>query len=117
MLDLARADRRKIVSDQASWFPTLFEGINPAAAGRWQREMPPRAQRLFAALAADELAAHGYPPGEARGPTPAQERAFRYHNQLMRNVNFLRLRLVQERGRELRFALARRLRDPVKKAR
>ena len=26
----------------------------------------------------------------------------------MRNVNFLRLRLVQERGRELRFALARR---------
>ena len=31
----------------------------------------------------------------------------------MRNVNFLRLRLVQERGRELRFALARRLRDPV----
>ena len=34
----------------------------------------------------------------------------------MRNVNFLRLRLVQERGRELRLALARRLRDPVKRA-
>ena len=34
----------------------------------------------------------------------------------MRNVNFLRLRLVQERGRELRFAVARRLRDPIKRA-
>ena len=34
----------------------------------------------------------------------------------MRNVNFMRLRLFQERGRELRFALARRLRDPVKRS-
>ena len=45
-----------------------------------------------------------------------EARFFHYHNELMRNVNFLRLRLVQERGRELRFALARRLRDPVKRA-
>jgi hypothetical protein len=36
------------------------------------------------------------------------------HNELMRNVNFVRLRLVQERGRELRHALRRRLQDPVK---
>jgi len=34
----------------------------------------------------------------------------------MRNVNFIRLRVFQERGRELRFALARRLRDPIKRA-
>jgi hypothetical protein len=34
----------------------------------------------------------------------------------MRNVNFVRLRVFQERGRELRFALVRRLRDPIKRA-
>ena len=27
MLDLERADRSKIVPDQAAWFPTLFDGI------------------------------------------------------------------------------------------
>ena len=48
--------------------------------------------------------------------SPRQERWFHYHNELMRTFNFMRLRLVQERGRELRFALARRLRDPVKRA-
>ena len=60
----------------------------------------------------------GYEVGEAApAVTAREERWSRRHNELMRNVNFLRLRLVQERGRELRFALARRLRDPVKRAR
>jgi hypothetical protein len=117
MLALERADRRRIVADQASWFPTLFDGINTRSAGRWEREMGARDRRLFAALAGGELARHGYPVAgeEARSPSPRQERWLRRHNELMRNVNFLRLRLVQERGRELRFALARRLRDPVRR--
>jgi hypothetical protein len=118
MLALERADRKKIVADQAAWFPTLFEGIDPRGAGRWRREMPLRSQRVFAALAGDELARHGYEveAGSARPPSPAEARAFRYHNELMRNVNFVRLRVVQERGRELRFALARRRHDMLKRA-
>jgi hypothetical protein len=117
MLALEHADRSRIVADQASWFPTIFDGINTTAVARWQREMRPRDQRIFAALAGDELRALGYDvAGGAAAPTPLQERWFRYHNEAMRNVNFLRLRLVQERGREVRFALARRLRDPVKRA-
>jgi hypothetical protein len=117
MLALEKADRSRIVADQASWFPTIFDGINTTAVARWEREMSPRDQRIFAALAGDELRALGYDAGPgAVAPSPLQERWFRYHNEAMRNVNFLRLRLVQERGREVRFALARRLRDPVKRA-
>jgi Sulfotransferase family len=119
MLALEKTDPTRIVPDQASWFPTLFEGINTQAVGRWRREMSRRDQRIFAALAGVELEQLGY--DAAREPaaelSPREERLFRYHNELMRNVNFMRLRLVQERGRELRFALARRLRDPVKRAR
>jgi hypothetical protein len=117
MLALEDVDPARIVPDQAAWFPTLFDGINTSAVGRWQREMSPRDQRIFAALAGAELELLGYEAGAAEAPplSPRQARFFRYHNELMRNVNFLRLRLVQERGRELRFALARRLRDPVKR--
>src|SRR5215218_9507008 len=42
MLALEKADRSKIVADQASWFPTIFEGINTAAVGRWQHDMSMR---------------------------------------------------------------------------
>jgi Sulfotransferase family len=118
MLALEHVDPARIVPDQAAWFPTLFDGINTSAVGRWRREMGARDRRIFAALAGDELALHGYEVEPAAGPplSARQERWFRYHNELMRNVNFMRLRLVQERGRELRYALARRLRDPVKRA-
>jgi hypothetical protein len=117
MLALERADRSRVVADQASWFPTLFEGVNTRAVGRWEREMSEHDRRLFAGLAGEELAALGYPvPDEpATRPSPRREDWYRRHNQILRNVNFLRLRLVQERGRELRYALARRMRDPVKR--
>jgi Sulfotransferase family len=117
MLALEDVDPARIVPDQAAWFPTLFDGINTSAVGRWQREMSRRDQRIFAALAGAELERLGYETGAAEAPpvSPRQARFFHLHNELMRNVNFLRLRLVQERGRELRFALARRLRDPVKR--
>ena len=118
MLALDDVDPALIVPDQAAWFPTLFDGINTSAVGRWKREMSRRDRRVFAALAGAELEQLGY---DAAGDepcvvSPRQARWFHYHNELVRNVNFLRLRLVQERGRELRFALARRLRDPVKRA-
>jgi hypothetical protein len=118
MLALDQVDPALIVPDQAAWFPTLFNGINTSAVERWRREMSRRDQRVFAALAGAELEQLGYEVAAADAPavSPRQARLFRYHNELMRNVNFLRLRLVQERGRELRFALARRLRDPVKRA-
>jgi len=112
MLALEHVDPARIVPDQAAWFPTLFDGINTDAVGRWKREMSARDQRIFAAGAGAELARLGYEVTVDGDPrvTPLQARWFHYHNEFKRNVNFVRLRLVQERGRELRLALARRLR-------
>jgi hypothetical protein len=118
MLDLARADRSRVVADQTSWFPTLFEGVNTRSAGRWQTEMSERDQRLFALHARAELEANGYPVPE--GTIAVSERRARWyqrHNQLIRNLKFVRLRVFQERGRELRFALARRIADPLRRQR
>jgi hypothetical protein len=117
MLAIEQADRTKIVADQASWFPTLFDGINTDAVARWQREMSPRDQAMFASLAREELEALGYAVPTRRVPPPSPKRAdlYRRHNELMRNVNFIRLRVFQERGRELRFALQRRVRDPIRR--
>lgn len=96
MLAIERTDHAKIVADQRGWFPTLFDGIHTAAIGRWRDEMPLRDQRIFAGLAADELAAFAYDRGPAArlGVSPWQERLFRYHNETMRQLNFVRLRLV-----------------------
>jgi hypothetical protein len=110
MLALQTADRARIVRDQTSWFPTLFDGITTSAVGRWRTEMSERDQRIFAAGAGPELERMGYEPGTPLQVTPRQARWFHRQNELMRNVNFLRLRLVQERGREFRWALARRYR-------
>jgi Sulfotransferase family len=118
MLALERADQSKIVREQVSWFPTIFDGIHTRAVDRWRREMSPRDRRIFAALAGPELARLGYDVAAESASTPSAlaQRWFHYHNEFMRNVNFLRLRLVQERGRELGHALRRRRRDPVKRA-
>ena len=74
MLALEHVDPALIVPDQAAWFPTLFNGINTSAVGRWRREMSRRDQRIFAALAGAELEQLGYdvaagdaPRGVARG--------------------------------------------------
>jgi hypothetical protein len=77
--------------------------------------MPARDQAVFASLARDQLAQLGYavPTRRLAPPTPRRADLYRRHNQLMRNVNFVKLRVFQERGRELRFALRRRLRDPI----
>jgi len=118
MLALERADRGRIVADQVSWFPTLFDGITTRAVARWRREMPPRDQGVFASLASAELAQLGYPVPTRPPPPPSPLRARLYdrHNELMRNVNFVKLRVFQEGGRELRFAVGRRLSDPLKRA-
>jgi hypothetical protein len=112
MLALEKVDRSKIVPDQASWFPTIFEGITTRAVGMWRTEMSERDQRIFSALAGDELGALGYEvgPGGVTDISPLQERWFHLQNETRRTVNFWRLRLIQERGRELRFAIARRRR-------
>lgn len=118
MLAIEKSDRAKIVADQASWFPTLFDGVNTTAVRRWEREMSAHDRRVFEALAGDELAALGYPVWTPKPPAISARRArwYQRQNQLLRNVNFIKLRVFQERGRELRFALMRRLHDPANRS-
>ncbi|MDP9376889.1 MAG: sulfotransferase [Actinomycetota bacterium] len=118
MLALEAADPAKIVPDQRSWFPGLFDGVHHRAAGRWRHDMTPRDQAIFASLADAELQELGYEVTPTRAPSLSdrQVRRLHLHNEFMRNVNFLKLRLVQERGREFRFALQRRLQDSTRRS-
>src|SRR5687767_10968409 len=68
MLALENVDPARIVPDQAAWFPTLFDGINTSAVGRWRREMGRRDRRIFAALAGAELEQLGYEVERGSGP-------------------------------------------------
>ena len=64
--------------DQASWFPTLFEGINTRAVGRWRTEMA-RATSASSPRSRARSSRAGYPvdPGPS-GDLTAEERWFRY---------------------------------------
>ncbi len=108
MLAIEQTDRSKVVEDQAGWFTNVWAGITTAAVGKWRTELTPRQVEVFESVAGDELRALGYETsgGEA---SPALVPAYAAHDAAMRGVNFVRLRLVQERGREVRHVLRRKL--------
>lgn len=111
MLAVEKTDVSKLQHDQKDWFSNLWGGINQNAMGKWRRKMPERDQRVFLAAAGDELALHGYETG---GLEPARVGAgtrawFEASNFAKRLLNFAKLRIVTERGRELRWVIARRL--------
>ena len=108
MLAIEQTDRSKVVEDQAGWFTNVWSGITTAAVGKWQTELSPRQVEVFESVAGDELRLLGY---ETTGgsSSPAVVPAYAAHDAAMRGVNFVRLRLVQERGREVRHVLRRKL--------
>lgn len=112
MLAIERSDPAKVVEDQAGWFTNVWDGINPRAVGKWRREMSARDQAIFAAVAGDELAALGYDVEPGRASPLPRRRALPHavHDAAARGVNFVALRLIRERGRELRYVLTRKLR-------
>ena len=109
MLAIEETDPAKLDRDKTAWFTGLRAGINASAVGRWRTELSPRDQALFAALAGPELEAAGYEPGAAQAPTPVASALYRAQDTAMKAVNFARLRLVAERGREVRYVLGRKL--------
>jgi hypothetical protein len=110
MLAIEQSDPAKIVQDQAGWFTNIAEGINPRAVGKWRLEMSEREQCVFASVAGRELARLGYEPGSPRVIQPGEHLGYLLHDTTVRGVNVVRLRIVQERGRELRYVLLRKLR-------
>jgi hypothetical protein len=71
--------------------------------------MSAQQQRIFASIAGPELERMGYEVGEAAPPLGVKARAYAAHDVGMRVVNFVRLRLVRERGREVGYVLKRKL--------
>lgn len=108
MLAIERTDRSKVVEDQSAWFTNVWSGITTAAVGKWRTELSPRAVEIFETVAGDELRLLGYETSGADG-SGALVPAYAAHDAAMRAVNFVRLRLVQERGREVRHVLKRKL--------
>ena len=108
MLAIEQTDRSKVVADQSAWFTSVWSGITTAAVGKWRTELTPRQIEAFETVAGDELRALGYETSDATS-SRALVPAYAAHDAAMRGVNFVRLRLVQERGREVRHVLKRKL--------
>ena len=90
----------------------LTIGISADSVGTWRRDMSPRAQRVFASVAGAELELMGYeqgPHGADATPLGAPARLYAAHDAAVRVANFVRLRLVEERGREVGYVLRRKL--------
>jgi hypothetical protein len=109
MLEIEKSDPAKIVKDQAGWFTGLAEGINASAVGKWRRELTPRQQRTFLAAAGPELAELGYELGDVGSVSATQAFLYGLHDAGRRALNVVKLRIVQERGRELGLVLRRKL--------
>jgi hypothetical protein len=92
--------------------PMARIGIRRDSVASWRRGMSARDQRLFASVAGAELERMGYelgPYGAASAPRPVRARAYAAHDAALRVANFVRLRLVEERGREVGYVLRRKL--------
>jgi Sulfotransferase family len=110
MLAIERAGPEKIVSEQADWYTGVSKPISAEASSRWRTEMPEADRRVVEAVAGPELRVLGYETGDGVVVVP-RSRALAYsaHDTTLRAVNAFRLRIVQERGRELRYVLRRKL--------
>lgn len=109
MLAVEKTDTSKL--QHQDWFGNLWKGINTNAMDKWRTKMSEHDQRLFLAAAGAELALHGY---DAAGLEPAevsgmQRARYGATNFVRRIVNLVKLRVITERGRELRWVVARRL--------
>jgi Sulfotransferase family len=110
MLAIEHSDPGKIVAGRAEWSDGVPSPLSAAQVGRFRSEMPEEEQRVVVAVAGAELRALGYETAGGAGPL-ARRRVLGYEVQdaCLRAVNAFRLRIVQERGRELRYVLRRKL--------
>jgi hypothetical protein len=112
MLAIERSEGTKVLEDQRDWFTNIWSGINTAPSGKWRTQMDARSQRVFLAVAGRELDGLGYPVERAHPIGPYWQAAYFLQDAFLRVVNFVRLRLIRERGRELGYALKRKLVHP-----
>jgi hypothetical protein len=111
MLKVENTDPSKLQADQAKWFSNLWQGINTSAMNKWKTKMTRGDQAVYLAAAGPELELHGYDLG---GITPvevsdARAKWLETTNMYHRVINMVKLRIITERGRELKWVIARRL--------
>lgn len=110
MLAIEETPQDKLVADQVGWFAKVWEGIGTSSVGRWRTQMSDRERGVFEAVAGRELRSMGYETESKTAPIPpTRELVYRVHDGAVRLVNFVRLRIVRERGRELVPVLRRKL--------
>jgi hypothetical protein len=111
MLSIEKAPRDVVEQDKESWFTNLWSGINQKSVGKWRTKMTPHEQSVFATVAGEELEQCGYELGDHAEHLVLGTKAlgYRAHNVGVRAVNFVKLRFVQERGRELRYVVKRKM--------
>jgi hypothetical protein len=110
MLEVERTGSDRLIKGQEGWFRQLGAGITTASVGRWRTEMSAARQAVFTSIAADALRRHGYDlPTVAASPPPVPAAAYAAHNWAVKVVQFGRLHVVQERGREVPHLIRRRL--------
>lgn len=110
MLSVEKTDVGKL--QHQDWFSNLWKGINTNAMEKWRTNMSIRDQRVFLAAAAPELRLLGYDTAglEAASISGFDRNRFALTNLIRRVSNFVRLRIITERGKELRWVVIRRLR-------
>lgn len=109
MLAIERSQGTKVLEDQRDWFTNIWSGINTAPIGKWRTRMGEEDQRVFLSIAGRELEELGYASGQAPPVGPYRSASYAVHDAAVRILNFVRLRLIRERGRELGYALRRKL--------
>ena len=110
MLAIERGAPGKIVPEQAEWYSGVSKPISAAVGDRWRTEMPAADQHVVAAVAGPELRELGYEVGGDEAEiTRSRALAYTVHDAALRAVHAFRLRILQERGRELRYVVKRKL--------
>jgi hypothetical protein len=96
--------------DETARYSRVTAGITAAEVGKWRTGMSREDQRIVAAVAGPELRELGYET-EGGENSVGGVRALGYsaHDAARRAANLVRLRVVEERGRELRYVVRRKL--------
>jgi hypothetical protein len=113
MLAIEKSPQEKIVAGQAEWFADVATPISASGSGRFLTEMPEDERRIIETVSGDELRALGYETFDGdRAIAAPRVLGYRAHDAALRGVNAVRLRIIDERGRELRHVLKRKLAGP-----
>lgn len=103
---------RVVDARRAAWFPKLRGSVDTSSVHRWTCDLDARDLADFESVAARHLTVLGYERGaHARPRGSAGVTAQRAREVWLKGLHFVTLRLVRERGREVRYVLRRKWRS------